>query len=130
VRGCIDWVLAEAGRLDVLVNNAGRLVWGPVEEVPLSVAQRMFEANFWGAARMVNAVLPGMRARHQGRVIVVSSVASWVTVPLNGYYSASKAALSRYAEALRHELLAVEDRVRACQETQQLRLARQRQAPR
>lgn len=103
VRACVDSVLAEAGRLDVLVNNAGRLVHGLVEEVPLPVAQQIFEANFWGAARMVNAVLPGMRARRQGQVIVVGSISNWVTVPLNGFYSASKAALTRYTEALRHE---------------------------
>jgi NAD(P)-dependent dehydrogenase (short-subunit alcohol dehydrogenase family) len=103
VRACVDSVLAEAGAVDVLVNNAGRLVHGLVEEVPLPVAQQMFEANFWGVARMVIAVLPGMRARRQGRVIVVGSISDWVTVPLNGFYSASKAALSRYAEALRNE---------------------------
>lgn len=103
VRACVDSVIADAGSVDVLVSNAGRLVHGLVEEVPLPVAQRMFEANFWGATRMVNAVLPGMRARRRGQVIVVGSISNWVTVPLNGFYSASKAALSRYAEALRNE---------------------------
>jgi len=103
VRRCVDSVLADAGRVDVLVNNAARLVYGVVEEVPLLAAQRMFEANFWGAARMVNAVLPGMRARRQGQVIVVGSLSNWVAVPLNGFYSASKAALTRYTEALRYE---------------------------
>ena len=103
VQSCVDSVLADAGRLDVLISNAGRFVHGLVEEVPLPVAQRMFEANFWGAARMVNAVLPGMRARREGKVIVVGSISNWVTVPLNGFYSASKAALTRYTEALRHE---------------------------
>jgi NAD(P)-dependent dehydrogenase (short-subunit alcohol dehydrogenase family) len=103
VRACVDAVIAEAGAVDVLVSNAARLVHGLVEEVPLGVAQRMFEANFWGAARMVNAVLPGMRARRQGRVVIVGSISNWVTVPLNGFYSASKAALSRYTEALRSE---------------------------
>jgi NAD(P)-dependent dehydrogenase (short-subunit alcohol dehydrogenase family) len=104
VRACVDSVLAEAGAVDVLVSNAGRLVHGLVEEVPLPVAHSMFEANFWGAARMVNAVLPGMRARRRGSVIVVGSISNWVTVPLNGFYSASKAALSHYTEALRNEV--------------------------
>jgi len=103
VQTCVDSILAEAGRLDVLVNNAGRLVYGPVEEVPLPVAQRLFEVNFWGTARMVNAALPHLRAQRDGQVIVVGSVASAVTVPFNGFYAASKAALARYTEALRHE---------------------------
>jgi NADP-dependent 3-hydroxy acid dehydrogenase YdfG len=102
---CIGTVLAEAGRVDVLVSNAGRLVFGPSEEVPLPEAQRMFETNFWGAVRVVNAVLPGMRARRSGQIILVGSLSAWVTMPLNAFYSASKAALSRYAEALRHETM-------------------------
>ncbi len=105
VRTCISTVLAEAGRVDVLVSNAGRLVMGPSEEVPLADAQRMFETNFWGAVRVVNAVLPGMRARKDGHVILVGSMSAWVTLPLNAFYSASKAALGRYAEALRHETM-------------------------
>lgn len=89
----------------VLVSNAGRLVFGPSEEVPLAEAQQMFETNFWGGVRVVNAVLPGMRARKRGLVILVGSTAAWVALPLNAFYSASKAALSRYAEALRHETM-------------------------
>jgi short-subunit dehydrogenase len=105
VQRCIRTIRAGAGHVDVLVNNAGRLVFGPSEEVPLTEAQRMFEANFWGAVRVVNAVLPGMRARKRGHVILVGSVAAWVAIPLNGFYAASKAALGRYAEALRHETM-------------------------
>ena len=103
VRTCLRTIHADAGRVDVLVSNAGRLVFGPSEEVPLAEAQRMFETNFWGAVRVVNAVLPGMRARKRGHVILVGSMAAWVAVPLNAFYAASKAALGRYAEALRHE---------------------------
>jgi NADP-dependent 3-hydroxy acid dehydrogenase YdfG len=105
VRTCVSAVLADAGQVDVLVSNAGRLVFGPSEEVPLAEAQRMFETNFWGAVRVVNAVLPGMRARKRGHVILVGSMAAWVALPLNAFYSASKAALGRYAEALRHEVM-------------------------
>lgn len=103
VRRCVKTVLAEAGRIDVLINNAGRLVYGLIEDVPLVEAQRMFESNFWGAARMVAAVLPSMREQRRGHILVVGSLSNWVTIPMNGFYSASKAALSRYTEALRHE---------------------------
>jgi NADP-dependent 3-hydroxy acid dehydrogenase YdfG len=105
VRTCIRTVLANAGQVDVLISNAGRMVFGPCEEVPLAEAQRMFETNFWGAVRVVNAVLPGMRARKRGHVILVGSIAAWVALPLNAFYSASKAALGRYAESLRHETM-------------------------
>lgn len=105
VRICISTVLADAGHVDVLVSNAGRLVFGPSEEVPLADAQRMFETNFWGAVRVVNSILPAMRARKRGRVILVGFMAAWVALPLNAFYAASKAALSRYAEALRHEIM-------------------------
>jgi NAD(P)-dependent dehydrogenase (short-subunit alcohol dehydrogenase family) len=105
VRACVGTVLSEAGHLDVLVSNAGRLVFGPSEEVPLAEAQRLFETNLWGTVRMVNAVLPGMRARRTGRLILIGSMAAWVALPFNGFYAASKAALGRYAEALRHETM-------------------------
>jgi short-subunit dehydrogenase len=105
VHGCVGAVLAEAYHLDVLINNAGRMVHGLVDDVPLVEAQRMFETNLWGAARMVNAVLPGMRERGDGQVLMVGSLSNWVTVPMNGFYSASKAALARYTEALRHETM-------------------------
>lgn len=103
VQRCVDAVLVEAGRIDVLINNAGRLVYGLIEDVPLVEAQRLFETNFWGAARVVKAVLPSMRERRRGHVLMVGSLSNWVTVPMNGFYSASKAALTRYTEALRHE---------------------------
>jgi NADP-dependent 3-hydroxy acid dehydrogenase YdfG len=103
VRACIAAVLGEAGQIDVLVSNAGRLVFGTAEEVPMAEAQRLFETNFWGTVRMVNGVLPTMRARKSGHVIVVGSLAAWLAIPLNGFYAASKAALARFTEAVRGE---------------------------
>jgi NADP-dependent 3-hydroxy acid dehydrogenase YdfG len=105
VRACIGTVLGEAGHIDVLVSNVGRLVFGPAEEVPMAEAQRMFETNFWGTVRVVNAVLPGLRARKRGHIVVVGSVAAWLACPLNAFYAASKAALARYTEAVRVETL-------------------------
>jgi NAD(P)-dependent dehydrogenase (short-subunit alcohol dehydrogenase family) len=104
VERCVAGVLERAGRLDVLVNNAGVMLFGPVEEVPVDGARAIFETNFWGVARMVNAALPALRAAGGGHVINVGSIAGRVAVPMNGYYAASKHALVAYSEALRHEV--------------------------
>ena len=95
--------LAAAGPLDVLVNNAGITVGGPVELVPLAEVRRLFETNFFGAVRMLQAVLPGMRARGGGVVVNVSSVSGRVAAPLSGFYAASKFALEAVSEALHVE---------------------------
>ncbi len=93
-------VRAEVGPVDVLVNNAGFGVEGSVEEVPLSDVRRMFETNFFGAARMIQAFLPAMRERGRGSIVNVTSVAGVAVGPLSGYYSASKFALEALSEAL------------------------------
>jgi NAD(P)-dependent dehydrogenase (short-subunit alcohol dehydrogenase family) len=97
-------VRAEVGPVDVLVNNAGFGVDGSVEEVPLADVRRMFETNFFGAARMIQAFVPAMRERGAGSVVNVSSVAGIVAGPLAGYYSASKFALEALSEALHLEV--------------------------
>lgn len=104
VRRCIDEVLARAGQIDVLVNNAGMWQASIAEETPLSIVHAIFETNFFGAARMTNAVLLGMRKRRAGRIINVGSLAAWVGEPGEAFYAASKKALSGYSEALRHEV--------------------------
>jgi NAD(P)-dependent dehydrogenase (short-subunit alcohol dehydrogenase family) len=96
--------VAAAGDIDILVNNAGISVGGPVEAVNLKSAQAMFETNFWGAARMVQAIAPGMRARSRGWIVNVTSLAGRAVGPLNGYYSASKWALEALSEAMEAEL--------------------------
>jgi NAD(P)-dependent dehydrogenase (short-subunit alcohol dehydrogenase family) len=100
VRDC----LAAAGRVDVLVNNAGIDVSGPVEKVPIEAARRLFETNVLGAARLIQAVLPQMRERRGGAIVNVSSIAGRVGAPLAGFYSASKFALEGLCEALHFEL--------------------------
>lgn len=104
VTRCVDEVLTRAGRIDVLVNNAGTMHEGFAEETTIEEAHAVFAANLFGVARVINAVLPGMRSRRQGRIINVGSLAAWVGEPGEGFYAASKAALARYTEALRHEV--------------------------
>ncbi len=104
VAACVAKVLDQIGTIDVLVNNAGTLHRGIAEETALTEAAAVFEANLFGAARVANAVLPHMRARGRGRIVNVGSLAAWIGEPGEGYYAASKAALARYTEALRHEV--------------------------
>jgi NAD(P)-dependent dehydrogenase (short-subunit alcohol dehydrogenase family) len=92
--------VGEAGRVDVLVNNAGVGVGGPTEAVPIDEAVRAFDTNFFGAARLIRAVLPAMRARRGGTIVNLSSLSSRVPWPFGGYYAASKAALESLSEAL------------------------------
>ncbi|NVI92499.1 SDR family NAD(P)-dependent oxidoreductase [Actinomadura sp. BRA 177] len=103
VRECVGEVLAE-GDIDVLINNAGIMHLGFAEETTPEEARALFETNFFGAVRLVDAVLPGMRERRRGRIVNVGSLAAWVGEPGEGFYAASKAALARYTESLRHEV--------------------------
>jgi NAD(P)-dependent dehydrogenase (short-subunit alcohol dehydrogenase family) len=104
VAQCVEQVLTRAGRIDVLVNNAGMWQASIAEETPLSTARAIFETNFFGVVRVTDAVLPGMRKRRKGRIINVGSLAAWVGEPGESFYAASKKALSGYTEALRHEV--------------------------
>jgi NAD(P)-dependent dehydrogenase (short-subunit alcohol dehydrogenase family) len=105
VRAAVATVEREAGSIDVLVNNAGYSHEGALEELTVEELKAIFETNFFGAVRMMQAVLPGMRARRAGRIINVSSLAGLMPLPFMGAYSASKHALESYSESLRHELL-------------------------
>src|SRR5438128_7945637 len=99
----VEEVLAKAGHIDLLVNNAGGSLDGAFEETPLGQARDLFELNFFGAVRMTQAVLPAMRARKSGRIVFVSSVLGFLPAPFMGFYSASKHALEGLAESLDHE---------------------------
>jgi len=96
--------LAQAGNVDVLVNNAGFEVWGPLEEMTVDDVKDQFETNVYGPFRLITGVLPGMRNRGSGVIVNVSSVAGRVAAPLNGLYAASKWALEALSESLKYEI--------------------------
>ncbi len=104
VHTCVAEVLKEAGAIDVLVNNAGVGLSGAVEMVPLERVRQMFETNFFGAVRMMQAVLPSMRDRRNGTVVNVSSMMGHVTLGCHGFYSATKFALAAVSESLAIEM--------------------------
>lgn len=97
-------VLAEAGRIDILVNCAGFGISGAVEFTGLADAKKQFDVNFFGAVNVTKAVLPVMRKQGSGRIVNVSSVAAPVAIPFQAYYSAAKAALNAWTAALANEV--------------------------
>src|SRR5881394_3110766 len=104
VRSCVAQVVAKAGRLDVLVNNAGYSLTSAAEETSVEEAKAQLETNFFGIVPMVNAVLPGMRARGAGKIINISSLAGNTAIPYSAFYSASKFAVEGYSESLWYEI--------------------------
>jgi NAD(P)-dependent dehydrogenase (short-subunit alcohol dehydrogenase family) len=104
VRDGVGQTLAQSGRIDVLVNNAGIGVHGAVEELPLAEFRRAMETNFYGALRCIQAVAPGMRERRQGCIVNVTSVAGRLAISPQAPYAASKWALEAASEALAQEL--------------------------
>ena len=104
VQACVTELLQRAGRLDLLVNNAGQTHASLAEETDPAQARDVMETNFWGAVRVTNAVLPTMRKQRGGHIINVSSLAGLLGPPGQAFYSASKFALEGYSEALSMEL--------------------------
>lgn len=103
VRRATAEVLSKAGQIDVLVNNAGFGFFGPVEEADMDEAKLVFETNFFGPLRLMQAVLPGMRERRSGTIANVSSLSGVLAEPYNGIYAASKHALEAASESLYYE---------------------------
>jgi NAD(P)-dependent dehydrogenase (short-subunit alcohol dehydrogenase family) len=111
VSNSIGKVLAENGRIDVLVNNAGVSGRGSVEEVPTAVFRQVMETNFFGALRCIKAVIPGMRQRRHGCIINVTSISGRVALAPQAPYAASKWAFEALSECLAQEMKAFNIRV-------------------
>lgn len=103
VAEAVNQVVAQEGRIDVLVNNAGMGIGGPVEFATEEEVREQMDANFMGLVHFVTAVLPHMRKQGSGRIIALSSIGGLMGLPFQGFYSASKFAIEGYCEALRLE---------------------------
>jgi short-subunit dehydrogenase len=104
VENMVAEVLRQAGRIDLLVNNAGIGLLGAAEESSSTQAQALFNVNVFGVTRVSNAVLPAMRAQGKGRIINISSILGLIPSPFNALYASTKHAVEGYSESLDHEV--------------------------
>ncbi len=104
IQSAIQEVLDKTGKIDILINNAGVGITGPIEEIPTEEIVNNFQTNVFGPIEVIKAVLPNMRERKQGLIINVTSIAGYMGLPFRGIYSSSKGALELVTEALRMEL--------------------------
>lgn len=104
VEQAVAAVLESEGRLDIVVNNAGMGIAGPVENTSIEEARRQLEVNFFGAFRVCRAVLPVMRSQRSGYIVNIGSIGGVIAIPYQAMYSASKFALEGLSEALRMEV--------------------------
>jgi NAD(P)-dependent dehydrogenase (short-subunit alcohol dehydrogenase family) len=101
---CVDSIIGKAGRIDMLVNNAGLLLIGPLIELEAGELRNQFETNVIGLASLVRAVAPHMIARRSGKIVNISSVSGVLPTPFAGAYCSTKAAVTALSESLRMEL--------------------------
>lgn len=104
IYACVSSITREQGHIDVLVNAAGYGSFGSIEDVSLNEARRQFDVNLFGVARLIQLVIPGMRANHFGKIVNISSMAGKVWLPFGGWYHATKFALEGFSDSLRVEL--------------------------
>lgn len=104
VADAIDMISNRHRRIDVLVNNAGYDMHGAVEDLSIDEIKTQFETNFFGAVRLMKAVLPLMRKQRSGIIVNVSSIGGRIGVPLNSAYTSSKFALEGFSESMKYEL--------------------------
>lgn len=101
---CVAEVIQNSGQLDIVINNAGVGITGPIEEIPTEEIRNNFETNLFGPIEVMKAVLPQMREQKSGLIINITSIAGYMGLPYRGIYSASKGALELITEALRMEV--------------------------
>lgn len=104
IQAAIAKIIAASGRLDIVINNAGVGITGPLEEIPTVEIKNNFETNFFGPIEVMKAVLPQMRSQKSGLIINITSIAGYMGLPYRSVYSASKGALELITEALRMEV--------------------------
>ncbi|GAL65702.1 SDR family oxidoreductase [Jejuia pallidilutea] len=104
IKTSVASIIEKEGTLDVLINNAGAGITGPIEEIPEAEIKANFDTNFFGPINVIKAVLPQMRKQQSGLIINITSIAGYMGLPYRGIYSASKGALEILTEAFRMEL--------------------------
>ena len=104
ILNAVNEVISEEGKLDILINNAGMGITGPIEETPTNEMRNVFNTNLFGAIDVMKAVLPQMRKQKSGLIINVTSIAGYMGLPYRGIYSATKGALEIVTEAIRMEV--------------------------
>lgn len=104
IKTAVNKVIETSGRLDIVINNAGVGITGPLEEIPIEEIKNNFETNFFGPIEVMKAVLPQMRKQKSGLIINITSIAAYMGLPYRSVYSASKGALELITEALRMEV--------------------------
>jgi NAD(P)-dependent dehydrogenase (short-subunit alcohol dehydrogenase family) len=110
-KACVDEVRSRAGRIDVLINNAGVNLLGAVEETSISQAQALFDTNVIGILRMIQAALPDMRRQGAGLIVNIGSILGLIPAPFMGVYASTKHAVEGLSESLDHEVRAFGIRV-------------------
>lgn len=100
----VETIIRKEGRIDVLINNAGVGITGPVEETPEEEILKAFDINFYGPLNLIKIVLPYMRSKKGGLIINITSIAGYMGLPYRGIYSATKGALELITEAMRMEI--------------------------
>lgn len=104
IQSAVEELLGEEGRIDVLINNAGSGIIGPMEELEIDALRANFETNCYGPLLLMQKVLPVMRKQKEGFVVTITSIGCAMGLPFRGAYSASKGALSLLTESLRMEV--------------------------
>ena len=104
IKKAVNYILQKEGRLDVLINNAGMGITGPIEDTPTEEMRAVFNTNLFGAIDVMKTVLPQMRNQKSGMVLNVTSIAGYMGLPFRGLYSASKGALELITEATNMEV--------------------------
>lgn len=104
IDNAVSHILKEERKIDILINNAGMGITGPIEDTPTEEMRNVFNTNFFGAIDVMKSVLPVMRNQKSGIIINVTSIAGYMGLPFRGVYSATKGALELITEATRMEV--------------------------